>query len=411
MQRLGGAVIHMQQILEKVDFLTGSELSVETMQTVKALPIFDEMIVEFLDELSKRLRKDRRAKSYADVMAYAFWIRKASLERLRKKYELEDMRLGRGIVFHIAPSNVPINFAVSLTYALLSGNASIIRVSDKKFEQIELVCEIMEDLIQTEFEILKPYICVVQYPHDEEVTKYFSSICDVRVIWGGDQTIHMIRRAELQPRAVELCFADRDSLAVINADEYLKGDRTKITDAFYQDTYYVDQNACSSPRMVVWIGDKIEEAAEDFWALIDEKVQKEYELKPISGIDKLLNACLISADRENVKIIQENNYVVRARLTKLDDHIMQLKGNCGYFFEYYAKQLEEIIPVLGKSCQTLSYYGIDSLELKELILKHGVRGVDRIVPLGDTLALSTVWDGFDMILSMSRVVGVLSDGN
>lgn len=42
----------------------------------------------------------------------------------------------------------------------------------------------------------------------------------MRVIWGGDATIKEIRRAALLPRATEITFADRYSLAVIDADYY-----------------------------------------------------------------------------------------------------------------------------------------------------------------------------------------------
>ena len=39
---------------------------------------------------------------------------------LKKEYKKdESLRLGRGIIFHIAPSNVPINFAYSLVAGLL----------------------------------------------------------------------------------------------------------------------------------------------------------------------------------------------------------------------------------------------------------------------------------------------------
>jgi hypothetical protein len=36
--------------------------------------------------------------------------------------------------------------------------------------------------------------------------------------------------------------------------------------------------------------------------------------------------------------------------------------------------------------------------------EYGVPGVDRIVPVGKTMELSFIWDGYDMIETMSRVV-------
>ena len=38
----------------------------------------------------------------------------------------------------------------------------------------------------------------------------------------------------------------------------------------------------------------------------------------------------------------------------------------------------------------------------EMVKLFGVRGVDRIVDMGETMALSFRWDGYDMIETMSR---------
>ena len=52
--------------------------------------------------------------------------------------------------------------------------------------------------------------------HFTEITKNISSICDGRVIWGGDETINQVRKFWIPERAVELTFSDRYSLSIIN---------------------------------------------------------------------------------------------------------------------------------------------------------------------------------------------------
>ena len=37
-------------------------------------------------------------------------------------------------------------------------------------------------------------------------------------------------------------------------------DKCRVAEDFYDDTFLTDQNACTSPRIVVWIGSRIEEA-------------------------------------------------------------------------------------------------------------------------------------------------------
>ena len=84
-------------------------------------------------------------------------------------------------------------------------------------------------------------------------------------------------------------------------------------------------------------------------------------------------------------------------LNKLDKETMNYKEAGGYFMEYIAKELLEIVPILGKVCQTVAVLGIDSKGVRELLQQYGVRGVDRIVPVGKTMELSFRWDGYDMI--------------
>lgn len=120
-----------------------------------------------------------------------------------------DGRLGRGVVFHIAPSNVPINFAYSLTAALLSGNGSIVKASSRDFLQTRIVCRAMEKLLTEDFAPLAPYVCVVTYPREaQEVTEAFSARCDAGSSGAATKPVRRVREAALPPRAVEVAFAD-----------------------------------------------------------------------------------------------------------------------------------------------------------------------------------------------------------
>ena len=83
---------------------------------------------------------------------------------------------------------------------------------------------------------------------------------------------------------------------------------------------------------------------------------------------------------------------------------MRFKTGGGLFFEYTASALEEIVPILTKQCQTVSVLGISPEAVKELVFSNGVRGCDRIVPLGQTMGLEFIWDGFKMIEAMTRYV-------
>ena len=395
----------MLQNIDKIQFLTGNKELLDNAAAAPAMPTWSEKTIEFMGAFSRNLLKDPRTKGFVDVTSYAFWIRNASLRQIKEHYYPHvESKMGRGVAFHIAPSNVPINFAVSFTSSILAGNINIVRVSNKQFEQVGIVVDALKKTFLEGFEDMEQYLIIIRYEHDEEITQYISSMCDVRIIWGGDKTIYSVRAAELPPRAIEMSFADRHSIALLNAEAVLNSDIEKLAADFYTDTYYIDQNACSSPRIVIWFGDNIDEAKKKFWHAVDKVVKRDYDFKEIQAIDKLDQFCQLAAINKNVVLEDESNLVMRIKVDKLDSEIMNYKLGGGYFFEYEAKGLAEIAPIMTKPCQTLSYFGIDGHEIQKFVINGGFRGGDRVVPVGKTMDLTFKWDGYDMIENMSRYV-------
>lgn len=394
----------MQINTSRIEYLVGNKIILENISKVAALPMFSNKMMSFLADLSREILKYQEIKEYVDVMSYAYWIRKASLEEAKRRHFDYENRIGRGVTFHVAPSNVPVNFAVSMTSALLAGNACIIRVSNKEYTQVNIICGAINRLLDVTYQDLQPYFCIIRYPHDEAITQYITSMCDIRIIWGGDRTIQQIRRAELSPRSIEMTFSDRYSIAIINAETYMTEDARKIAKAFYTDTYYTDQNACSSPRLVVWIGNNIQDAQNRFWEALRQYVVNEYNMSPIQVVDKYATFCSLGMNCSGVKMISKENYVVRVKVEKITDNLMEYKCGSGYFLEYEAKDLKEILPIMNKKCQTVSVLGVDKNAIKKMVFDNGVRGVDRVVPLGETMGLEFIWDGYKMIENMTRYV-------
>jgi hypothetical protein len=92
------------------------------------------------------------------------------------------------------------------------------------------------------------------------------------VIWGGEKTSY-------PDRAIEVVFADRYSLCVINADKLGSCDGialTRLLSGFYNDTYLMDQNACSSPHLIIWLGERayLKDSIKKFLSELYEFVEK-----------------------------------------------------------------------------------------------------------------------------------------
>jgi hypothetical protein len=224
------------------------------------------------------------------------------------------------------------------------------------------------------------------------------------VIWGGDRTIAEIRNSTLPSHSNEITFADRFSICVIKADKYLSESDPQLTARnFYNDTYLTDQNACTSPRIVIWLGQEREKAKEAFWNALTEQLVG-YELQPVQTVNKLSMLYRFAATSECKLEKDTDNKIMRVKVSKLSESVLDNLANSGYFYEYDAEYLDEIMPVCTRKCQTLSYIGFDPSELQSFILSCSPNGIDRIVPVGKTMDFSLVWDGHDLIRELSRVV-------
>ncbi len=399
-------MILMQQ---NIEYMIGS---MEDTVHAKPLPVFDRNVIELLDDVSKEILKIRNVREFEDLVSIAFWIRKASLIKMKQQYETKD-RLGYGLMFHITPSNIPVQFLYSLVVSLLAGNANIIRMSQKEFEQGRIICGALRKSLE-KYPSMLPYVCLLRYGHDKEITDELSLKCDGRIVWGGDATISKIRESPLSAQAFELTFADRFSLCIINGQKYLEAPsdtKEKLAHGFYTDTFFSDQNACNSPRMVVWIGEKesCRNAAEIFWNLEKEVVEQKYALEQISGVNKLLQECTIAIEMDAKRDRKNSygNYVNVVNVGEVSPNISDCKGNGGLFFQAFVENVRDIIKCVQKDWQTLSYYGVCTTEILCAIRETGVKGIDRIVPIGQSMPPSLQWEGIDFIYSLSRHIHVL----
>ena len=390
--------------INNIEWLHGS------METLAERPLvpFAEEVIKDLDTLSKALMKDPASRQFPDVVTFAFFCRRGNLMKLREQsvvsIQPSVIRLGRGLIFHIAPSNVPLNFAYSMVAGLLAGNTNIVRVSQKQFPQVDIIVKHMR-------EIEMKRLAVVRYPHESNANEVFSAMCDVRVIWGGDATIATIRQNAISPRAFDICFADRYSIAAIRPKAILEmsdDEIAKLAERFYNDTYLFDQNACSAPHLVCWeIGDGLINAKARFWKAVYDYATAHYPFQEVMAVDKLTamfrQAAALDIEQKNMP----DNVVVRTKLNTLPCDIDSFRCAGGYFSECEVESLDEIAAIVNAKYQTMAYCGFTKEELQAFVIRKRLTGIDRIVPFGETTAFSLTWDGMNLIERMSRIIDIL----
>ena len=85
----------------------------------KSFYIFDEKRINFLSHLSKNIINYQNIKQYPDLLTFGYWCRKSNIVNKNSKYNADKiLKVGRGLVFQITPSNVPTNFLYSFAISL-----------------------------------------------------------------------------------------------------------------------------------------------------------------------------------------------------------------------------------------------------------------------------------------------------
>lgn len=398
----------MKDNMEGVTILAGAH----TITDIPDIP-FAVRTIEFLALLSQKIRALPRNLASEELKALGFWLRRAHLLELKEKYDRPG-NLGLGQSFHIAPANVPLMFVYTCAIGLLSGNTCRVRVSGKvQTDESMLVCGLINELLTEEgFADMRVRLSILTYDSSRtDLTEQFSRECDARVIWGGDRAVEEIRKIPLKPSAVEIVFPDRTSLAVLNADMVLSlsdEELKLLAMRFYNDTYAMDQNACSCPKTVFWKeSDKKRgrKASERFWDAVNE-TSKRYALSEIKVSRKygaLWESMGFDVQIESVSRWSNRLYVIT--ICDIPEIASESRMQFGSFLEYHMENGDGWTNAVTEKTQSVTYFGFEKAVLCEVVLNHRLKGIHRIVPVGQALQMDLVWDGKDMIASLSRTLG------
>lgn len=375
------------------------EKALSKLQQTKTLMPFSSEVYQFAAKLSKKFLLER---AHPEIVALGYWLRKANLLRMQDQFNMDNkgtIKLARGTVFHISPSNVDTIFVYSWLLSLLAGNRNVIRLSSKSENNV-LLKTIISLFESGEFSNIAERTILCTYNHNEGFTEVISNICHTRVIWGGDSTVQTIRAIPLAPLANELVFPDRFSVALINSEAL--NDAESVVQDFYNDAYWFDQMACSSPRLIFWLGNN-REGIELFWNSLESLVKQKYELQPALQVAKYTTALQLTT-LPYTKQMHQQPFFTRIEIEKATK--MQRNEHCGagLFLECHVSKMEEIAEQLIDKDQTLSYFGVEKSDLESLIRILSNRSLDRIVPIGQALDFNSTWDGQQFLTSFTREV-------
>lgn len=377
---------------------------------IRDIPFSDQNL-DFLSDLSKFIFKEKILIKYPEIISFAYWCRRANLIRMKFNHYSKELRFGKGLVFHIVPSNVPINFAYSFAFGLLAGNSNIIRISSRKDKSTIVLCDLIKILLKkNKYKNLYNSNCVLSYEKETNITELLSCISDVRMIWGGDKTIKKIKSLPSKSSSVDISFPDKYSFSMIDLNKINKKNIINLVNNFFNDSFVMDQNACSSPHMIIWLNKNSKNISkvDFFWRSLLNIVNIKYTFSD-DMIYKKITRNYENIIKLNKSIKSTKNYGEKINVTtlkKISKNIDQVRGIFGSFYQYYSNNLECLRYIKSEKLQTISYYGISKNKVKDIIYKYDLNQISRVVPIGKSLDLNLIWDGYDLIESMTNTIKI-----
>ena len=379
------------------------------------IKIFDDRVCEFFSTLSKNIMQEKNSLNYPELISFAFDMRSKNIKLKKKKYEKENnfFRYPVGKVIHFTPKNAPINFLYSLFFGLITGNRNIIKLPSQKFDQVQIILKLISKILKyKKFNFLKNFIFFIMYnKNNVQLTEKLILNSDLKIIWGGDQSIYDLRKYKSLPRTSEYTFADRYSLCLINYKIFKNLNSTKVKDLvkkFYKDSYTFGQNACNSPHLVIWIGKDIDsKIIEKFWQNLScyaNQNEKDIDSIVYDKFSKVCSDVINFANISDYKIFGKNLSVIS--LKNLDKNILSKKGKWGYFYQYKNTSLNIIKKIDSKKIQTITYFGFKNKEFKNIFNKIFYNGIDRIVPIGRSFEMENIWDGKNFYDVFTRIIDI-----
>ena len=93
---------------------------------------------------------------------------------------------------------------------------------------------------------------------------------------GGEKTVKVFKQMETKNSCRDIFFDDKYSISIIDYKKFelMSGkEKDKLIKNFYNDTFIMDQNACSSPHSIFWIN-KSKSKKNIFWKKLNELAKK-----------------------------------------------------------------------------------------------------------------------------------------
>jgi hypothetical protein len=404
-----------------------SDAAAKLRQAVSDLELSPDEVMTVFDSWAKRLDA-RELDDLPGIPFLRMWLRRGTLEPIIAR-ELGSNALhggwteyGRakckafplGVVGHWPAGNVEIQPILSMTCALLGGNATLVRIPSGL---VDLTRLLMEKLVESDpGERLTRRIFMAAFNHRrQDLQEAMAKVVDGAMIWGGEEAVLQIRSLPFPHWAKLAVFGPRMSVAAMDAGAWSNPDEQKSWCLrMARDVWQFDQQACSSPQ-VLFLEKRAGQSTAQFLACLQLAFQTENRAHPRRGIPTALTSEICQARAS--WLLQDRAH--RAVFPMGPDWTLLFGAGSDIPQPTQGKTLtvlevDDLVEAVSKfdgNVQTLGLGMANAEKEMELAVLAGKKGVDRIVKLGRMHVFVPPWDGVDLIRPMVRMVRHVSSAD
>jgi hypothetical protein len=312
-----------------------------------------------------------------------------------------------GVVGHWPAGNVEIQPILSMTCALLGGNAALVRVPGGL---VDMTRRVIEKLVESDpGELLTRRIFMAAFKHDrQDLQQAMAQAVDGAMIWGGEDAVLQTRALPFPHWTRVAVFGPRISVAAMDAGAWGNPDK-QVTwcQRIARDVWQFDQQACSSPQ-VLFLEKGNGRSTTQFLPIL----RRAFETENIAHPRRTIPASLTSAICQARASWLLQGTAHQAVFPKGPDWTLLIGSGSDLPQPTQGKtltllevdDLSEPISKFNGNVQTLGLGMADPEKERKLALLAGRKGVDRVVKLGRMHVFVPPWDGVDLIRPMVRMV-------
>ena len=312
-----------------------------------------------------------------------------------------------GVVGHWPAGNVEIQPLLSMTCALLGGNAALVRIPEGL---AEVTRRLMRKLEQSDPEqLLTRRIFMASFEHGRrDLLDAMAQSVDGAMIWGGKESVLSVRALPFPHWARIAVFGPRMSVAAMDTGAW---NNPALQESWCvrlaRDVWQFDQQACSSPQ-VLFLENEARLPCSQFLSVLQRAFEAENKAHPRQTIASGLTSAICQA--RPAWLLQDTAH--RAVFPMGPDWTLLFGAGSDLPQPTQGKTLtvlevESLFEAVAKFdgvIQTLGLGMADPEKEGQLAGLAAKRGVDRIVKLGRMHAFVPPWDGMDLVRPMVRMV-------